>query len=119
MSAVFLTATGTDIGKTFLTTALIRYFRDARAAVHAIKPVVTGFDQDTWETSDPAALLGALGQPVTLAEIERISPWQFKAPLAPDMAARQEGRAIAFCELVEFSRQAAALRGTVLIEGIG
>jgi dethiobiotin synthetase len=119
MSAVFITATGTDIGKTFLATALIRHLRSADTAVHAIKPVVTGVDQDSWQASDPAALLGALGKAATLAEIERISPWRFKAPLSPDMAAQQEGRAIAFPELVEFCRQAAARRGTVIIEGIG
>ena len=28
MSAIFITATGTDIGKTFVATALIRHFRN-------------------------------------------------------------------------------------------
>ena len=60
MSAVFVTATGTDIGKTFITTGLIRYLRGTGRAVHAIKPVVTGFAPDAWSDSDPAALLAAL-----------------------------------------------------------
>ena len=120
MSAVFVTATGTDIGKTFITTGLIRHLRGAGHAVHAIKPVVTGFDPEAWQHSDPAALLAALGRPITLHEVEHISPWRLKAPLSPDMAGRREGATIAFAQVVEFCR--ATLRkhpGMLLIEGIG
>jgi dethiobiotin synthetase len=120
MTAVFVTATGTDIGKTFVTAGLIRNFRAAGRTVEAIKPVVSGFDPQAWQESDPAVLLAALGRPVTLAEADRISPWRFAAPLSPHMAARREGRAIAFQEVVDFCRQAmAARRGTLLIEGVG
>jgi dethiobiotin synthetase len=120
MSAVFITATGTDIGKTFVSAGLIRHFRDAGRPVDAIKPVVSGFDPGAWQDSDPAALLAALGRPLTLAEAERISPWRFKAPLSPHMAAQRENRAIAFQDVVEFCRRAmAARRGMLLIEGIG
>jgi dethiobiotin synthetase len=120
MSAVFVTATGTDIGKTFITTGLIRQLRGAGHAVHAIKPVVTGFDPGAWQSSDPAALLAALARPITLQEVDCISPFRFKSPLSPDMAGRREGRAIAFAQVVEFCRD--TLRnhpGVVLIEGIG
>src|SRR6516225_8835698 len=120
MSAVFVTATGTDIGKTFITTGLIRYLRATERAVHAIKPIVTGFTPEGYRDSDPGALLVALGRPITLEEIERISPWRLKAPLSPDMAARREGRAIPFKEVVEFCRKTStSYPGTVLIEGIG
>ena len=120
MSAVFITATGTDFGKTFVTAGLIRHIRGRGGAVVAVKPVVSGFDPDAWEKSDPAVLLAALGRPITLAEVEHISPWRFKAPLSPHMAGTREGRAIIFRDLVEFCRQAMAEhRGTCLIEGVG
>jgi dethiobiotin synthetase len=120
MTAVFVTATGTDIGKTFVTAGLIRHFSGAGRAVDAIKPVVSGFDPAAWQDSDPAALLAALGRPITLDEADRISPWRFAAPLSPHMAARHEGRTIAFPEVVDFCRRAfAARRGVLLIEGIG
>jgi dethiobiotin synthetase len=119
-AAAFVTATGTDIGKTFLTTALIRHLRSAGETVHAVKPIVTGFDDKSWQDSDPAALLTALGRPVALQEIEEISPWRFVAPLSPDLAARQEGRGISFNEVVEFCRKSLRSNpGVVLIEGIG
>jgi dethiobiotin synthetase len=120
MSAVFITATGTDIGKTFVTAGLIRHIRGSGGAVLAVKPVVSGFDPDAWEKSDPAVLLAALGRPIALAEVEHISPWRFKAPLSPHMAGTREGRAIIFQDLVEFCRKAMAEhRGTCVIEGVG
>jgi dethiobiotin synthetase len=120
MTALFVTATGTDIGKTFVTAGLIRQLRGAGRAVAAIKPVVSGFEPDRWQDSDPAVLLAALGRPVTLEEIADISPWRFKAPLSPDMAATREGRAIAFQDVTELCRRAmSARRGVLLIEGIG
>jgi len=120
MTAVFITATGTDIGKTFLTAGLIRHIRGAGGAVAAIKPIVSGFDPGAWQGSDPAMLLAALGRPVALEEVERISPWRFKAPLSPHMAGKREGRAIVFQDLVEFCRRSmAGNRGVLLIEGVG
>ena len=120
MSAVFVTGTGTGIGKTFVSSALIRHLRNMGHPVHAIKPVVSGFDEASWQVSDPAVLLAALGRPVTLEEIELLSPWRFIAPLSPDIAARREGRAIAFPELIEFCRNTArSAPRTLLIEGIG
>ena len=120
MTTIFITATGTDIGKTFVTVGLVRHIRAAGRTVDAIKPVVSGFDPDAWQESDPAMLLAALGRPITLEEAGRVSPWRFAAPLSPHMAARREGGAIAFQEVVEFCRRSmAARRGVLLIEGIG
>jgi dethiobiotin synthetase len=120
MTTTFITATGTDIGKTFVTVGLVRHIRAAGRTVDAIKPVVSGFDPDAWQESDPAMLLAALGRPITLEEAGRVSPWRFAAPLSPHMAARREGGAIEFQEVVEFCRRSmAARRGVLLIEGIG
>ena len=120
MSAVFVSATGTDVGKTFVTCGLIAHFRAQGGAVEAIKPVLSGFDPAALPASDAAALLAALGRAVTLAEVERISPWRFAAPLSPDTAAAREGRAIDFDAVAEFCDGAvAARRGRLFIEGIG
>jgi dethiobiotin synthetase len=120
MSAIFITATGTEIGKTFVAAALIRHLRRTGRAVDALKPVLTGFDPATAAASDAGVLLAALGRPVTPSDIERISPWRYAAPLSPDMAARREQRPGDFNALVQFCRRAAdASPGLLLIEGIG
>jgi dethiobiotin synthetase len=120
VSAYFVTSTGTDIGKTFVTAGLIRALRGPNHAVDALKPVLSGYEPSVVETSDPAVLLKALGRPVSAEEIERIAPWRFRAPLSPDLAAAREGRAIDFDALIAFSRQAIAnTPGTLFIEGVG
>ena len=120
MTAYFVTSTGTDIGKTFVTAGLIRHLRGAGAGVDALKPVVSGYDSSVVETSDPAVLLEALGRPVSAKEIERMAPWRFRAPLSPDLAAAREGREIDFDALVGFSRSAVeAASGLLFIEGVG
>jgi dethiobiotin synthetase len=120
MSAIFITGTGTDVGKTFVTSSLIRLFRRMGRAVDAIKPVVSGFDPQTAETSDPGILLEALGRPVTPEEIERISPWRYRAPLSPDLAASMERRRIDVGQVIAYCQEAAAQRQDVLlIEGAG
>jgi dethiobiotin synthetase len=120
MPAVFVSASGTDVGKTFVIAGLIRHFRKLGSAVDAIKPVVSGFDPAALPASDPGVLLAALGRPLTLAEAARISPWCLAAPFSPDLAAAREGRAIDFAALVKFCRSAiAAQAGRLFIEGIG
>lgn len=119
MTAVFITSTGTGIGKTFLTAGLVRYFRDQARSVEAYKPVISGFDVSAPEASDTGVILSALGRGVTEEEIDRISPWRFAAPLSPNMAASKEGREIDFQALVTYSRKCAASANIALIEGVG
>lgn len=120
MAAYFVTSTGTDTGKTFVTAGLIRYLREAGQAVQALKPVVSGYDSSVVETSDPAVLLRALARPVSADEIAAMAPWRFRAPLSPDIAAAREGRSIDFDALIDFSRQAIDdTSGILFIEGVG
>ena len=120
MTAVFITATGTDIGKTFVAAGLIRHLRSKSLPVEALKPIVSGFDPARAADSDCGILLNALGLPVNDEEIEDISPWRFAASLSPDMAARHEGRDIDFDQLVSFCETAdEESDGSLLIEGIG
>src|SRR5260370_2847711 len=94
MTAMFVTATGTDIGKTFVACGMIRELRARGRAVNALKPIVTGFDAQAGHMSDTGRLLAALGRAVTPDEIAQVSPFRLREPLSPDMAARLEGATI-------------------------
>lgn len=120
MTLFFVTSSGTEIGKTFISTLLIEQFRARGRSVSAIKPVASGVTNDTLEKSDTGLLLRALGRPVNVTEADRISPWRFAAPLSPDMAAAREGRSICFDDLIAFSRRN-GLRSfdALVIEGVG
>ncbi len=120
MSAYFITATGTDVGKTFVARGLIRSLRSRGRDVAALKPVMSGFEPAEAAGSDGGLLLAALGRAPTLEAIAAISPWRFAAPLAPDTAAAREGRTLDYPGLVDFCRKAvAANRDALLIEGVG
>lgn len=121
MTAYFVTATGTDIGKTYVTAGLVRAARQAGIATQALKPIVSGIDDANPAGSDSAVLLDALGETVTQVTLERISPWRFAAPMSPDMAAAREERFIPYNELLDTCRDAvgAARDGMLFIEGVG
>ncbi|ASG21101.1 dethiobiotin synthase [Nitrospirillum viridazoti] len=121
--AFFVTATGTDIGKTFVTSGLVRRLRAKGIAATALKPVVSGIDLEdaaSLAASDPAQLLTAMGRPVTPAEVARISPHRYAAPLSPDMAAAREGRPLDVDGMIEWCREKAAFAAAPLfVEGVG
>jgi dethiobiotin synthetase len=116
----FVTATGTDIGKTFVSACLLRHWRAAGLVPDAFKPLVSGIDPDDPTGSDPAALIDAMGLVLTAETLDRVSPWRFAAPLAPNMAARLEGRLVPYSAMVAACRHRMAdAPGPLLIEGVG
>jgi dethiobiotin synthetase len=120
MSAYFITATGTDVGKTFVARGLIRALRSRGRNVTALKPIMSGFEPAEAAGSDGGLLLTALGREPTPEAIAEISPWRFAAPLAPDLAAAREGRTLDYPGLTDFCRKAVkASRDALLIEGVG
>lgn len=118
MKALFVAGTGTDLGKTHVACALLSTARARGLSVDAFKPVVSGFDPDAPETSDPARLADALGRPDAWAEV---SPRRYRAPLAPNLAARLEGDTLAIVDLVASCEVwlEARVVDLALIEGAG
>ncbi len=123
MSALFVAGAGTEIGKTYVTAALVRFLRARRRAVTALKPLASGvppLDDPAFAESDTARLLAALGQAVTPEAVDACSPWRFRAPLAPDLAAAREGRSLDWRDLVAWCRDRIATSGgDLVIEGVG
>ncbi|WP_426012089.1 dethiobiotin synthase [Caulobacter sp. DWR2-3-1b2] len=118
MPALFVTGTGTDIGKTYVSCALIRALKARGAGVDAFKPVVSGFDPRDAAGSDPARLAAALGAP---GEVFRIAPRRYLAPLSPNIAARLEGQTLILDDMVidALNRAAEVRDGLLLVEGAG
>jgi dethiobiotin synthetase len=118
MPALFVTGTGTDIGKTYVSCALIRALKARGTVVDAFKPVVSGFDPKDAAGSDPARLAAALGAP---GDVFRIAPRRYLAPLSPNIAARLEDQTLLLDDMViDAVARAAELRdGLLLVEGAG
>jgi dethiobiotin synthetase len=119
LTAIFITATGADVGTTHVAAALIRNLRQIGRSVDAIKPIASGYDPAQAATSEIGMLVSALGQPFTPEAIEHISPWRFRSALAPDLAAREERRSIDVDALIAFCKGAVERRRDVLlIDGV-
>lgn len=100
----FITAVGTDIGKTFLVENICRNLLNSKLAVEAIKPVQSGFlDGDV--KSDSARILQALGKDLSQENFDIISPWHFEKAISPHFAARAENQEIIFSEVANFCHE--------------
>lgn len=108
MAGIFIVATGTGIGKTFICAQLLRYSQHQIPFPFLVsKPIISGWPQTAQEmtNTDTAILLKAAALPVNEAYIQAISPWRFALPLAPDIAAKVEGRPIGIEALMAFCEQ--------------
>jgi dethiobiotin synthetase len=115
---LFITGTGTGVGKTYVAALIARSLRAAGKRVGVYKPVASGCEQreGKLESPDAIALWEAAGQPGTL---EQVCPQLFAAPLAPHLAARAEGKRVDQSLLrsgLEFWRESSDV---VLVEGAG
>lgn len=90
---LFITGTGTGVGKTYVAALITRALREVGVRVGVYKPVASGCHRQNGElvSTDAVALWDAAGRPGTLAAV---CPQMFAAPLAPHLAARAEGRRV-------------------------
>jgi len=91
---LFVTGTDTAVGKTYVTALIARSLVAAGHRVGVYKPVASGAvagESGLLVSDDAVAIWRAAGSP---GEFERVCPQVFAAPLAPHLAAAQEGRKI-------------------------
>lgn len=94
MAGLFITGTGTEVGKTHVAAMIARSLSAQGRQVGVYKPVASGclVGKDGQLTCEDATQLWeAAGRPGLLA---RVCPQQFIAPLAPPRAAAEEGRLV-------------------------
>jgi dethiobiotin synthetase len=88
---LFITGTDTEVGKTYVATHIVKDLVAAGHRVGVYKPAASECVSDGRQlvSEDAVALWEAAGHPLTL---EAVCPQRFQAPLAPHLAARNEGR---------------------------
>lgn len=119
MQKYFVTASGTDIGKTHLMAGLCWQLRQSRKKVTALKPIISGYTA-MHEPNDTARIASSCGLPLTEESAQQISPWRFKAPLSPHFAAKQESRRLSLDEIVAFcNSHTNSAADYLLVEGVG
>ncbi|MGB3403449.1 MAG: dethiobiotin synthase [Microcoleaceae cyanobacterium] len=110
-NTLLITATDTEIGKTVLTTALIAYWQTycSSRRLGVFKPIQAGVGDRERYTQ-----LFSLDQ-----SLEEINPLYFQAPLAPPVAAEQEGDRIDLAPVWSAFLNLQKQRDFVIVEGLG
>jgi dethiobiotin synthetase len=117
---IFITGTNTGVGKTVVTSALLRLAHRHGARCVGLKPVASGACRLTpaapLRNADALELQAAGSVSVPY---ETVNPYCFEPAIAPHLAARESGVSLSLPELVAWSRRASAGADCVLIEGAG
>lgn len=115
MRGLFVTGTGTGVGKTIVSAALLAAMRAAGEPVRAYKPVVTGLDEppDEWPPDHELLALAAGMSP------EDVAPLRYGPAVSPHLAAQLAGERIDPAALVERAREQADRDRTLVVEGVG
>jgi len=115
---LFITGTGTGVGKTYVAALIARELAKSGKRVGVYKPVASGCEIRDGElvSPDAVALWTTAGQPGTL---DAVCPQRFAAPLAPHLAARAERRRVDTALLRSGLQFWLAQSHFVLVEGAG
>ncbi len=113
---LFITGTGTGVGKTIFTAALALYLRQCDIDVGVMKPVETGVANVDHPGQDGELLrwAAAINEPPEIT-----CPYRFKMAAAPATASRQEKRSVNYTELLATGKKIIAHHQFTLIEGAG
>ncbi|MFG3052346.1 dethiobiotin synthase [Kitasatospora sp. NPDC048239] len=110
---LFVTGTGTEVGKTVTTAAVASAALQGGLKVAVLKPGQTGVTPH--ERGDADEVVRLVGAPLTTRELAR-----YPEPLAPDTAARRAGRpTVSPAEVAQAVAELAAGHDLVLVEGAG
>lgn len=114
MRGVFVTGTGTEVGKTVVAAAIARTLAAAGESVAVFKPAVTGLEEDG--EADHQLLRRASG---SRQDSDEIAPYRFSPPASPHLAAELAGQRIDPDRLVGAARAAASSADVLVCEGVG
>jgi dethiobiotin synthetase len=110
---LFVAGTGTGVGKTIVSAALLAVMRGAGERVRAYKPVVTGLAEPSGQWPPDHELLAAAAG----MGLEEVAPLRFRPAVSPHLAASLAGEPIDPAALVERARASAG--DTLIVEGVG
>jgi dethiobiotin synthetase len=112
---IFVTGTGTEVGKTVVAAAIARTFAAEGRRVAVFKPAVTGLDERPAEADHE--LLRRASE--STQRDEEIAPYRYSPAASPHLAAALAGEEIEPGRLLEIARAAAAGADVLVCEGVG
>lgn len=107
---LFVTGTGTGVGKTVLSLCLLRFLKEIGERAIGLKPFCSGDREDARRLQQESA-----GNP----SIDRVNPFHCRVPVAPGALKNPGYKAPTLREIMAAIRGAARTYDWVIIEGIG
>ena len=114
MRGVFVTGTGTEVGKTVVAAVLARTAAARGERVAVFKPALSGLDEPG--EPDHELLRRAAGSAQTA---DQIAPYRYGPPVSPHLGAELAGEEIDPQRLLEAARAAADGADQLVVEGVG
>lgn len=119
MRKLFITATDTDAGKTFVATALVKALVNSDNTVAVYKPISAGCDIINGELVNEDAFLLQQASNCNQA-LSQINPIVFKEPIAPHIAAAKSDDAITVNRVLQnYSKVTSINANYTITEGAG
>ena len=117
MHTIFVTATGTDVGKTYTSLKLLEHYAASGLRIGAFKPIETGVTQTPRDATALLELCRRHNPAFKELTTEDICPLQFPLPAAPHVAA--QGGAIDLAPVYEKFTLLKSRCDLLLVEGAG
>jgi dethiobiotin synthetase len=111
---LFVTGTGTGLGKTVVAAVAARALAADGSQVAVFKPVVTGLDDPGEPDHELLRRAAGSGQ-----EPDEVAPYRFGLPSSPHLASQVDGAVIEPTVLVQSARAAGAAADVLVCEGVG
>jgi len=119
----FVVGTDTNVGKTYVASALLRHFVGSGKSAVGMKPVASGCalsEHGIWQgqlVNDDVVALYEAGN--VAAALESINPYHFVPAIAPHIAAEKDGVNIDLDLIVRAYQTLAEMADIVVVEGAG
>lgn len=114
----FVTATGTDVGKTFVTALMVKKWRDSGIDAGYYKAALSGAElrDGKWVAGDADYVKTVAGLPDTQ---EELVSYVYKEAVSPHLAARKEGKPVDLAQVKKDFEAATKRHEFVFVEGSG
>ena len=118
LNGYFVTATGTDVGKTFITGLLVKKWRDSGIDAGYYKAALSGAElrDGQWIAGDADYVKRIAGLPDSQ---EQLVSYVYKEAISPHLAARKEGNPVELSKVAVDFNAACAHHEFMFVEGSG
>lgn len=117
--AYFIIGTDTNVGKTYVASALVRHFVQLDFQTIGMKPIASGceINKNGELVNEDVLVLGHASN--VKAPLDLINPYRYAPAIAPHIAAHQAGSAISLDVISMAYQKLTALAEVVIVEGAG